>query len=138
MMDVNKVILVGRLGAEPVQRETKAGNPVTSFSLATSRRVRVEGDAEGQPTGEETVWHRVVVWGRQGETCAQYLHKGHAVYVEGAVRSRKYDAKDGTQRTTFEVHADVVSFLGGAGARRPEGDEPRDAAADPLAIAAAG
>lgn len=126
MMDVNKVILVGRLGAEPIRRETKKGLPVAQFSLATSRRVRVEGDAEGQPTGEETVWHRVVTWGRQAETCAQYLHKGQAVYVEGSVRSRKYDAKDGTQRTAFEVHADVVNFLGGRQAASP----------DPLAIAA--
>jgi single-strand DNA-binding protein len=128
MKDINKVILIGRLGADPVRRETKTGWTVVHFSLATSRKivreVAVAADAEmlagevpASPTieagaSEETQWHRVVVWGKQGEACAQYLKKGQTVYVEGSIRSRKYDAQDGTNRVAFEVHAETVSFLG--------------------------
>lgn len=118
MRDVNKIILVGRVGADPIQRETKNGIPVVNFPLATSRRMKPEG-VEGQAAGErgdeaasETQWHRVVVWGRDGENCAQYLRKGQAVFVEGSVRTRKFEAKDGTPRIAFEVHAEHVSFLG--------------------------
>ena len=115
MKDVNKIILVGRLGADPVERETKSGISVVHFPLATSRKVRDDEDEEGERTGEETQWHRVVAWGKQGSACAQYLKKGQPVYIEGMVRSRKFEAKDGTQRFSFEVHADKVSFLGGYG-----------------------
>src|SRR5208283_2485198 len=97
MKDVNKVILLGRLGADPVQNETKNGLAVASFSVATSRKGRE--DAEPQ-----TQWHKVVAWGRQAEACGQYLKKGHAVYVAGMMKSRNYEAKDGSQRTSFEVH----------------------------------
>jgi single-strand DNA-binding protein len=105
MKDVNKVILVGRLGADPVQKETKNGLAVASFSVATSRRGREEGETQTQ-------WHKVVVWGKQAETCGTYLKKGHSVYVEGTMKSRKYEGKDGNPRTAFEVHADDISFLG--------------------------
>jgi single-strand DNA-binding protein len=108
MKDVNKVILVGRLGADPVQKETKNGLAVASFSVATSRRGREEGETQTQ-------WHKVVAWGKQAEACALYLKKGHAVYVAGMMKSRNYEAKDGNQRTSFEVHADEVSFLGRVG-----------------------
>ena len=116
MKDVNKVILVGRLGSDPVQRETKAGLAVVHFPLATSRRlapVETEGEAQGSSSSkDETQWHRVVVWGKQAEACKQYLLKGQAVYIEGMMRTRKYTNKDGTARIAFEVHADEVSFLG--------------------------
>ncbi len=128
MKDINKVILVGRLGGDPVQKETRSGIPVVSFSLATSRRVKgqeagspvEDGQGMGERSAEssqefqeETQWHRVISWGRQGEACAQYLKKGQPVYVEGFFRSRNYSGKDGTARTSFEVHAEKVSFLGG-------------------------
>ena len=116
MKDVNKVILIGRLGADPVSRETKSGIPVVHFPVATSRRFRSEGDPEEGPvSGEETQWHRVVAWGRQGLACAEYLRKGNSVYVEGGVRTRKFEGKDGAQRMAFEVHAENVSFLGRTG-----------------------
>jgi single-strand DNA-binding protein len=130
MKDINKVILVGRLGKDPVQRETKTGLAVTHFPLATSRRIRPDGQAEGEEGAEaearakeETQWHRVVVWGKQGEACSQFLRKGEPVYVEGTLRSHKYDGKDGQSRVSFEVHADEVSFLKGSasGARFVEG-----------------
>jgi single-strand DNA-binding protein len=115
MKDLNKIILIGRLGNDPVRRETKNGTPVTHFSLATSRKL-TEGQAEdGTPSEnrEETVWHSIVVWGRQAEVCFQFLRKGRTVYVEGAMRKRTYNSKDGQPRVSFEVHADSVGFLGG-------------------------
>jgi single-strand DNA-binding protein len=116
MRDVNKIILIGRLGADPIQRTTKNGNPVVNFSVATSRKFKAaagmeESEGDGRKWEEETQWHQVVVWGKQGEYCAEYLRKGHGVYLEGSLRSRQYEAKDGSQRTVFEVHADDVRFL---------------------------
>lgn len=114
MKDVNKIILIGRLGADPILRETKTGAVVVHFPVATSRWVKPTEPTEGEPkAAEETQWHRIVAWGRQGEVCAQYLKKGQKVYVEGSVLSRKYEGKDGTERMSFEVIAENVSFLGG-------------------------
>jgi single-strand DNA-binding protein len=119
MKDINKVILVGRLGADPVQRETKNGTPVVHFPLATSRRIQQDSE-NGENIIEETQWHRVVAWGKQGENCAQFLKKGASVYVEGTMRSHKYDGKDGAQRIAFEVHAENVSFLSNPRTKVPE------------------
>lgn len=112
MKDVNKIILIGRLGSDPTHKEFKSGVQVVHFPLATTRKFRTEGKTDGELT-EETQWHRVVAWGRQAEICAQYLKKGHTVYVEGMLRSRKYQAKDGTTKYMVEVHAENVSFLNG-------------------------
>ena len=134
MYDVNRVMLMGRVGSTPVRRETKKGVAVTHFSLATNRRIRDAEGAELEPgderggrnaksdddggetagsgASEKTSWHRVVAWGRQAEYCAQQLKTGHTVFVEGSVRPRKYEAKTGETRTSFEVHADIVSNLG--------------------------
>lgn len=133
MKDVNKVILIGRLGADPIQRETKNGVPVVHFPVATSRRLRddaADGETAEAPK-EETQWHRIVAWGKQGEICAQYLKKGHPVFVEGSLRSHKYDGKDGNTRLAFEIHAENVSFLGGnrGGFSRGEREELAQASA---------
>ena len=136
MRDVNKVILVGRLGADPVQRSTRSGTCVAHFPLATGRRVRKEGDAEGEYTGEETQWHDVVAWGREGENCAQFLKKGNLAFVEGSIRSHRYEGKDGVERTSFEIHADSVSFL--PGRARPEGARDAQAEVPAEALAASG
>lgn len=114
MKDVNRVILLGRLGGNPTHRQTKTGLSVAQFSMATSRRLYRE-DSSGTTSDpqQETQWHRVVVWGKQGENCAQFLKKGNPVYVEGYLRSRNYEDKTGAQRTSFEVHAENVSFLSG-------------------------
>ena len=119
MKDINKIILIGRLGADPVLRETKTGSIVVHFPVATSRRVKSSEPSETEEVkmSEETQWHRIVAWGRQGETCAQYLKKGQKVYVEGSILSCHYEAKDGTDRMSFEVIAETVSFLGGGGGR---------------------
>lgn len=108
MKDVNKVILVGRLGADPIQRSTQAGRSVVNFSVATSRKTKEA--AEGQNEARETQWHRVVAWGKEGEACAQYLRKGAPVFVEGMLRSHEYEAANG-KRTSYEIHAERVSFL---------------------------
>ncbi len=115
MKDLNKIILIGRLGGNPVRRETKNGKAVTHFSLATSRLV-LEGQVEeGEEPGrrEETDWHNIVVWGRQAEVCYQFLRKGRTIYVEGSLRRRVYTGKDGQQKVSFEVNAESVGFLGG-------------------------
>ncbi len=136
MKDINKVILVGRLGADPIQRYTKNGTPVVHFSVATSRRIfreSSEPSVEAAPT-EETQWHRVVAWGRQGEACAQYIKKGHAVYVEGYLKSRQYDDKEGKSKTSFEVQVDTISFLGAPRSLESRPLEPRSAELQPQSV----
>ncbi len=108
---VNKVILVGNLGKDPEVRFTPGGKAVAKFPVATSERWT---DPDGTRQ-ERTEWHNVVVWGKQAETCGQYLAKGRQVFVEGAIRSRQYDDKDGNKRYITEVVARDVRFLGGSG-----------------------
>lgn len=108
---VNKVILIGNLGADPELRYTSGGTPVADLRLATSRKWT---DKSGQQQ-EDTQWHRVVVWGKQGETCKEYLSKGRQVYVEGRLQTRQWEDRDGNKRWTTEVVAENVRFLGGGG-----------------------
>jgi single-strand DNA-binding protein len=125
MKDVNKVILIGRLGADPIQRFTKAGTSVVHFSVATSRKIfREDADPSKEATWlDETQWHRVIAWGKRGEACFQYLKKGDALYVEGYIKSRNYNDQEGTSKTSFEIHAEDVSFLG---SRRTEQKQELD------------
>lgn len=120
-MSVNKVILVGRLGQNPEVRYTPSGAAVANFSIATNESWL---DKSGQKQ-ERTEWHRIVVWGKQAENCAQYLSKGRQAYVEGRLQTRQWQDKDGQTKYTTEVHAQTVQFLGGgAGAGAPrEGAE---------------
>lgn len=131
MKDFNKIILLGRLGADPIVRETKTGQSVTHFPLATSRRIASQADssAEGAERVEETQWHRVVVWGKQGQACAQFLKKGQSVLVEGSMRSHKYEGKDGKERVSLEVYAENVSFLSSGRKREPRSEEALAASA---------
>lgn len=109
MFDVNRVILLGRLGADPIVRETKNGTPVVHFPMATSKRSKQsDSDSEWK---EDTQWHRVVSWGKQGLSCAQYLRKGQVVFVEGTLQTKRFEAKDGTEKMLVEVQADRVSFV---------------------------
>lgn len=108
MMDVNKVFLLGRLGGDPVVRETKNGSGMATFSVATTRKWRDEATAAMK---EETDWHRVVTWGKLSDQCGKYLQKGSPVHVEGMLRARKYEPKPGDERTIYEIHADHVRFL---------------------------
>jgi len=107
-----RVIIIGHLGRDPEMRYTPSGQPVASFSVATSRRWT---DDKGQQQ-ERTVWWRVTAWGKQAEACNQYLTKGRMALVEGEVdEPRVYQAKDGTWRASLDVRATNVRFLGGRG-----------------------
>lgn len=105
---VNKVILVGNLGADPEIRSTQGGDTVCSLSVATSEKWQ---DKRGDPK-EHTEWHKIVVWGKQAEACAKYLAKGRQVYVEGKIRTEKWTDQSGTDRWTTKIIADTVRFLG--------------------------
>jgi len=98
-MNVNKVLLVGRLTREPEIRTTTSGQSVASLSMATNRFWK---DKSGQKQ-ESTEFHNVVLWGRLAEIAGQYLVKGAEVFIEGRLQTRKYTAKDGTERRTTEV-----------------------------------
>jgi len=108
MGSVNKVILIGNLGRDPELRYTQGGQGVANFTLATNERWR-DKDGNNQ---ERTEWHRIVVWGKTAENCAQYLQKGRSVYVEGRLQTREWEDKDGHKRNTTEVVALNVTFLG--------------------------
>lgn len=108
---VNKVILIGHLGADPEIRYTPSGAPVANFRIATSDSWN---DKQGQRQ-ERTEWHRIVVWGKLAEICGEYLAKGRQVYVEGRLQTRQWDDRDGNKRYTTEVQAREVTFLGGRG-----------------------
>ncbi len=108
-MSLNKVMLIGNLGKDPELRFTPSGNGVCELRVATSESWK---DKNGQRQ-ERTEWHRVVVWGKQAESCGQYLNKGRQVFIEGSIRSRQYDDKEGQKRYITEVIAQRVQFLGG-------------------------
>ena len=108
---VNKVMLIGNLGKDPELRFTPSGRAVARFSLATSEQWTTP---EGQKQ-DRTEWHNIVVWGKQAETCGQYLSKGRQVFIDGSIRSRQYDDKEGQKRYITEVIAQRVQFLGGGG-----------------------
>jgi single-strand DNA-binding protein len=118
MGSVNKVILVGNLGADPELKYTPSNRAVCNLSVATNE---VWKDKSGQKQ-EKTEWHRVNVWGEQAENCSKFLAKGRMVYVEGRLQTRSWDDKDGKKRYSTEVVADRVVFLGGgAGAENGGG-----------------
>ena len=109
MSSLNKVMIIGRLGCDPEVRYTQGGNAVCNFRVATTEAWK---DKEGERQ-EKTEWHRIVVWGRQAETCGEYLQKGRSVYLEGRIQTREWEDKEGNKRWTTEVNADRVLFLGG-------------------------
>ncbi|MFO7564142.1 MAG: single-stranded DNA-binding protein [Enhygromyxa sp.] len=111
-MSVNKVILIGNLGRDPELRYMQNGNPVASLNVATTRKWR---NKQTNELVEETEWHRISVFGPQAEHCNNYLSKGRQVYVEGRLRTRSYEDKDGVKKYATEIIADTVQFLGGRG-----------------------
>ena len=116
-----KLIIIGNLGSNPEQRFTPSGDPVTTFSVATSRRFGEK---------DETTWFRVSVWGKQAESCNTYLHKGSKVFVEGRLKSgadgnpNVYQRKDGTWASSYEITAESVRFL------TPKGEQVESADLD--------
>ena len=124
MRGVNKVILVGNLGADPDVRYSSTGSAVVNFRIATSENwTNKEGGKETR-----TEWHRIVAFGKLAEICAEYLKKGKQVYVEGRLRSRSWEDKEGNKRWTTEIVASNVVMLGGAGDQVSEtgGEPPED------------
>lgn len=120
MASVNKVILVGNLGADPEMRYLPSGEAVANLRLATTDTWK---DKDGNKQ-EATEWHRVSFFGRQAEVCGQYLKKGSQIYVEGAIRTRKYTDKDGQEKYATEIRGDRMQMLG---SRQGMGDAgPRD------------
>jgi single-strand DNA-binding protein len=107
---VNKVILVGNLGADPELKYTPSSRALCNLRIATTE---VFKDKSGQRQ-EKTEWHRVTVWGDQGENCQKYLSKGRSVYVEGRLQTRTYE-KEGQKHYATDIVADRVVFLGGGG-----------------------
>ena len=110
-MSVNKVILVGRLGQDPELNYTNSGTAVCNMRLATNDSYT---NRDGERV-ETTEWHDVVAWGRQAETCGEYLSKGRQIYVEGKLETRSWDDRDGNTRYNTEVRARQVTFLSGEG-----------------------
>ncbi|HUB09735.1 MAG TPA: single-stranded DNA-binding protein [Myxococcales bacterium] len=112
---VNKVILIGNLGANPELRYTQGGQAVANFRIATNEKWN---DKNGQAQ-ERTEWHRIVVWGKLAELCNQYLTKGRQVYVEGRLQTREWMDKENHKNYTTEVVAQQVTFLGGRDGAQP-------------------
>ena len=127
---VNKVILVGNLGVDPEMRYTPSGAGVCEFRLATNESWT---DRQGQKQ-ERTEWHRVVVWGKRAEVCSKYLSKGRQAYVEGKLRTRSWEDREGNKKFTTEIIANDVQFLsgggGGGGSRGGGSDQPPPAEPD--------
>jgi len=107
-MSFNKITIVGYLGRDPELRYTPQGTAVCNMSVATTEKRR---NAEGE-TEEHTIWFRVTAWGRQAELAAEYLAKGRQVYVEGRLRLEQYTDRDGNPRTSPEINANDIQFLG--------------------------
>jgi single-strand DNA-binding protein len=120
---VNKVILVGNLGKDPEVRYTSGGQAVASLRIATSRSWT---DKQSGQRKEETEWHDVEVWGKQAELCGEYLAKGRQVYVEGRLKTDKWqDKQSGQERYRIKIVADSVRFLSsGGGGQRSAGRPP--------------
>src|SRR5688572_19737421 len=110
MSSLNNVQIIGNLGQDPELRKTADGTSVTNLSIATNE---VYADKNGDRQ-QRTEWHRCVVFGRQAESCAEYLSKGRQVHVEGSLRTRRWKDKDGIERDSTEIVARSIKFLGAA------------------------
>lgn len=130
MGNLNKVMLIGRLGADPEVRYTQSNTAVATLNLATTERYK---DSNGEQQ-ESTEWHRIVAWGRLAEICQQYMKKGGQIYVEGSLQTRAWEDREGQKRYTTEVKALSIQMLdsrtdGGSGASR---DDSRQESASPV------
>ena len=116
---VNKVIIIGNLGRDPEVRYSQAGMAICKLSVAVTERVK-DGDA----WKDATEWFRVTLFGKTAENAGQYLNKGRQVYVEGRLKTEKYTDKDGVEKTSTEVVANVCNFLGGGPSEGGGGSKP--------------
>ena len=124
MASVNRVILIGNLGKDPEVRYAPSGDAICNVTLATSESWK---DKQSGEKREATEWHRVIFFGKLGEIAGQYLKKGSPIYVEGSLRTRKWQDKDGVERYTTEIRGDEMKMLGGKGDGQQEG-QPRQQA----------
>ncbi|PWK38591.1 single-stranded DNA-binding protein [Cupriavidus plantarum] len=120
MASVNKVILVGNLGADPETRYMPSGDAVTNIRLATTDRYK---DKQSGEFKEATEWHRIAFFGKLAEIAGQYLKKGSSVYIEGRIRTRKWQDQSGQDKYSTEIVADQMQMLGGRGQGGGGGDE---------------
>lgn len=116
MRGINKVIIIGNLGADPESRQFSNGGSVTNISVATSEQWT---DKQSGEKREATEWHRISLFNRLGEIAAQYLRKGSKVYIEGSLRTRKYQDQSGQDRYITEIRADQMQMLDSAGGGQP-------------------
>lgn len=123
---VNKVILIGRLGADPEIRYTPSGRAVSNFRIATNETWK---NKDGQQQ-ERTEWHSIVIWDKQAEIAAEYLKKGSHVYIEGRLQTRSWEGQDGAQRRTTEIVAQRMQMLDKKGAATDESYVPEEPPTD--------
>ena len=132
---VNKVILVGNLGKDPEVRYAPSGDAFANVTIATTRSWKDKTSGEKK---EETEWHRIIFNGRLAEIAGEYLKKGRPIYVEGRIRTRKWQDKEGVDRYTTEIVADQLQMLGsreGMGGPSPDDDASGSSARAPAAAA---
>lgn len=122
MKGVNKAIIVGHLGQDPDMRSLQNGDAVCSISVATSESWKDKNTGEAK---EKTEWHRIVAFRRLAEIMGEYLTKGSPVYIEGKLRTRKWQDQDGNDRYTTEIVADQMQMLGGRSDGQQRGDSQR-------------
>lgn len=128
-MAVNKVMLIGNLGRDPEIRYTTSGQAVANFTLATTEKYTNKA-GERQ---EDTEWHRIVAWGRLAEICGEYLSKGRMVYIEGSIKTRSWEDKEGNTKYTTEIVARNMQMLGGQGGQGTRSDSPSSSNQKPSA-----
>ena len=129
MASVNKVIIVGHLGKDPETRYTTSGDAICNIVVATTETWK---DKQSGEKREATEWHRVVFFGKLAEIAGQYLKKGSQVYLEGKLKTRKWQDNDGHERYTTEINADEMKMLGGKGDGQQDGQTaPRQSASAP-------
>lgn len=106
MPNINKAILIGYLGRDPEIRYTSSGDPVASFSMATTRKWTKDGEKQ-----EQTDWHNIVVWGKKAKVVEEWLHQGDCIYIEGRIQNRSYDDKDGNKKYISEIVVYDFQFI---------------------------
>ena len=121
MAGLNKAMIIGRVGKDPELRYMQNGNPVCNFSVATSETWNDKNTGEKQ---ERTEWHRITVYGKLAEICAEWLTKGKQVYIEGKLQTREWEDKEGNKKTTTEIIANTMQMLGSVGECKPK-EEPK-------------
>lgn len=120
MSNLNKVLLMGRLGSDPELRYTADGSAVAKFNIATSETFK---DKSGSKK-ERTEWHRIVLWGKLAEIAGEYLKKGRLVYIEGKIRTNEFEGRDGMKHKTIEIIASDMKMLPTGGQSQGQGQAP--------------